>query len=285
MATVIQNVELKSFKGRAMIYFLYVILSIGAIVQFFPLVWLFLGTFKTNNELISAVPSFFPARWNVETYAEAFIKYDIWNNLYNTAFICISIIVVQTFTSTLAAFALSKVKPKCSNVVYMIMLGTQMFSATALLFPTYIMMTKMGLIGNKWSWVLCSSAWSYAIVLYKSFFDGIPKDLIEAAEIDGAGTFKQIMEIIIPLSKPVYTVCILNTFMAVYNDFLFPLMLLPEEKDWTLMIRIFRMSNGGDTPENIKYVLLFITCIPSIVFYMFAQKNIQEGISTSGIKG
>lgn len=282
---VIQNIELKSKRGKIIKSAIYIFLTVGALVQFFPLVWMFLGTFKTNNELISAVPTIFPEKWSLASYIEAFSKYKIWENLYNTFFICISIIVVQTVTSTLAAFSLSKLKPKCSGVVYMIIMGTQMFSATALLFPTYIMMSKMGLIGNKLSWILTSSAWAYAIVLYKSFFDSIPKDLIEAAQIDGAGTFKQLIHIMIPLSKPIYAVNILNTFMVVYNDFLFPLMLLPNEKDWTLMIRIFAMSNSENVPQNVMYVLLFVTCLPSIIFYLFAQKNIQEGISTSGLKG
>lgn len=282
---IIQNMELKSRTGKWALRAIYLILAIGACVQFFPLVWLFLGTFKTSGELISAVPSFFPKNWSFASYVEAFHKYNIWENIYNTVFVCVAIIVAQTFTSTLAAFALSKIKPKCSKVVYMIIIGTQMFSGTALLFPTYIMMTRLGLIGSKWSWILASSAWGYAILLYKSFFDGIPKDLIEASQIDGAGTFRQIANIIIPLSKPIYAVNILNTFMAVYNEFLLPTMLLPQEKDWTLMMRIFNMSSTGTVPENIKYVLLFVTCLPSIIFYLFAQKNIQQGISTSGLKG
>lgn len=283
--SVIQNIELKSGKGKWAIRFIYLFLIVWGIVQFFPLAWMFLGTFKSNSELISAVPVIFPEKWDLDGYIQAFTRYNVTKNLYNTFFICAAIILLQTFTSTLAAFSLSKVKPKCGGFIYMMFLGTQMFSATALLFPTYIMMSKMGMIGSKMSWVLASSAWGYAIVLYKSFFDSIPKDLIEASQIDGAGTFKQIINIIMPLSKPIYAVCILNTFMAVYNDFLFPLMLLPEEEDWTLMIRIYQMTKSGDIPENIQYVLLFITCLPSIIFYLFAQKNIQQGISTAGLKG
>lgn len=265
-------------------YLIYTVLSIGLIVQFLPIVWMFLGTFKTESELTSAIPSFLPETPSFENYKILFEKMNFWENILNTVFICISIIVVQTITSTLAAYSLSKVKPKCSGFLYMLILGTQMISGMALLFPTYIMMVKLGMIGNKLSWVLTSSAWGYAIVLYKSFFDSIPKDLMEAAKIDGAGTFQIILTIIFPLAKPVYAVCILNTFMAVYNDFVFPMMLLPDSKDWTLMMRVFALDKG-DSLISTLYAALFITCIPSIIFYLFAQKHIQEGISTSGIKG
>lgn len=282
---VIQNVELKSKKGRAFMTIVYTVLILYMFVQFAPLVWLALGTFKENKELISAVPSFLPKVWSTAAYAEVFSKYNVWGNIANTAIISGAIIVIQTVTSTLAAYSLSKMKPKCGGFLYMFILGTQMFTAIALMFPIYILMTKLGLIGNKWSWILSSSAWAYAIVLYKNFFDSIPADMIEAAQIDGAGHIKIILRIMLPLAKPIYAVCILNTFMSVYNDFLLPMMLLPNEKDWTLMMRIFAMNNNGDIKQNVMFVMLFITCIPSIVFYLFAQKYIQEGISTTGVKG
>lgn len=158
----------------------------------------------------------------------------------------------------------------------MFILGTQMFTAIALMFPIYILMTKLGLIGNKWSWILSSSAWAYAIVLYKNFFDSIPADMIEAAQIDGAGHIKIILRIMLPLAKPIYAVCILNTFMSVYNDFLFPMMLLPNEKDWTLMMRIFAMNNNGDIKQNVMFVMLFITCIPSIVVLVLTIPDVSE---------
>jgi multiple sugar transport system permease protein len=282
---IINEIERKKPKYRALDIALYTFLTIFAIVQFLPITWMALGTSKTNSELISAVPTIFPANWNADSYKEAFQRYSIGKNILNTLYICIAIIILQTFTSTLCAYALSKIKPKCGKFVYLTLLGTQMFSVTALLFPTYILFTKIGLIGTKWGWILSSGAWAYAIVLYKSFFDGIPDELIEAADIDGATTAQKILNIIIPLAKPVFAVNILNTFMAVYNDFLFPLMILPDEKDWTIMIRIFMMEKGGTTSLNVLYVLLFIACIPSILFYLIAQKQIQEGISTSGIKG
>ncbi len=279
---IIQDVEYKRKKWLK--YFIYTILSVGLIVQFLPLVWMFFGTFKTDQELTAAVPTILPNMWILENYKILFEKFDLWGNFLNTAVICISIIIIQTITSTLAAYSLSKVKPKCSGFLYMLILGTQMFSTMALLFPTYILMVEWGMIGNKMSWILTASAWAYAIVLYKSFFDSIPKDLMEAAKIDGAGTLQIILRIIFPLAKPVYAVCILNTFIAVYNDFVFPMMLLPDSKNWTLMMRVFALEKG-DVSVAILYTALFVCCVPSIIVFLFSQKHIQEGISTTGIKG
>ena len=284
MAIILES-ELKSKKTKLVYAVIYAFLAVFAVIQFMPLYWMIIGTFKTNIELQSAIPTIIPKMWTFEGYKDVFTNFNILQNILNTAFFCGSIILVQTITSTFAAFSLSRIKSWYNPFVYTLIIATQMISTTTLLFPTYILLTKWGLIGNKLSWVLMSSGWGYAIVLYKNFFDGIPKDLFEAAEIDGAGIFKQIWYIMIPLSKAIFAVNILNTFMAVYNDFLLPVMILPDEKDWTLMMRVFMMDKKGNVELNTMYVFLFVTTIPSILFYLLAQKNIVRGVSADGIKG
>ena len=195
------------------------------------------------------------------------------------------VIIVQVSTSAMAAYSLSKLKPKCGEAVYMLMLGTMMFSGTALMFPTYIMMSKIGLIGNKFAVVLSLSAWAYSVILFRGFFDGIPKDLIEAGYIDGANKFQTLIHVMLPLSKPIFAVNILNTFMAVYNEFVLSSMLLPDAKDWTLMIRLYLIQQNSSVPMNVIYVLLVVTVVPIILFYLLAQNYIAEGVTMTGIKG
>lgn len=284
MAILLES-ERKSKKSKVLYAANITFLSLLAVVQFMPLYWLFIGTFKTNTELQSAIPTFLPNAWLLDAYKKAFTSYNIWNNILNTIIMCGSIILLQTFTSTLAAYSLSKIKTKCSNFCYTFIIATQMISVTCLLFPTYILLVKFGLIGSRVSWMLTSSAWGYAIVLYKNFFDSIPHSLFESAEIDGAGIGRQIISILIPLSKPIFAVNILNTFMAVYNDFLLPTMILPNEDTWTLMMRVFMMDKGGTAEPSVMYVLLFLTTMPSILFYLLAQKNIVQGVASSGVKG
>ena len=283
--SVIQDIELKSKKGKRLYAGIFILLAVMVIVQFFPMFWMFLGTFKTDAELTSTIPTLFPERWNSLNYFEAFNKYDVWENLGNTAFIIVMILVIQLTNSILSAYALSVMKPRFGMAIQMAFLATMMFSGTALMFPLYIQMTQMGLIGSKWSLILSSSAWAYAIVWFKSFFDNIPRDLFEAAKIDGAHDLRILAKIVLPLSKPILSVMCVNTFMAVYNDTVFPLMLLPEQKDWTIMIRLFVLNTAGTPKPSHMYVLLVVATIPSLIIYMIAQKNLVEGVSTSGIKG
>ena len=282
---VMKSIELKTKKGKCISVLLVGFLSIGAVVQFLPLLWMILATFKTETELTSAIPHVFPATWSFKAYAEAFSKYHIMDNFFNTLIICASVVLLQVSNSAVAGYVLSKLKPRSGGFWYMMFLGTMMFSGTALMFPLYIMMTQLGLIGSKLALILSSSVWAYSIVLFKSFFDNIPQDLVEAASIDGASSLRIFVTMIIPLSKPVLAVNILNTFMAVYNDFLYPLMLLPNEKDWTVMMRLYMMDKLGSIPHNVIYVLMVAVVLPILVLYLFVQKHITEGVSTTGLKG
>ena len=282
---IIRDVELKTKKGRLVYRLIFVILVIGAFVQFFPLFWMILGTFKTDKELISAIPTLFPKRWSLAAYKNAFEAYDIWRNIGNTLVLCSVTIVLQISNSALSAYSLSKMRPRFGKQILLIILGTMMFSGAALMFPLYIMMADLGLLGSKWALILSSGAWAYTIFLFKNFFDNIPTDLMEAARIDGASNMRTFFSIVLPLSKAVFAVNILNSFMALYNDFLYPLMLLPDEKNWTIMIRIYNLDMVGRVQPTSMYVLLVTAVMPILLVYLLAQRNIAEGISTTGIKG
>lgn len=282
---VIQNIELKTKKGRLVYGCIFLLLAAGAVIQIFPFFWMIMGTFKTDTELISAIPSLFPEHWSLAAYKEAFSKYDLWKNIQNTVVLCVSVVVLQVGNSALTAYSLSKMHPRFGKQIMLAILATMMFSGTVLLFPLYIMMSSLHLIGSKMALILSSSVWAYTIYLFKNFFDNIPGELMESAKIDGAGNMHIFFKIVIPLSKPVFAVNILNTFMTVYNDFLYPLMLLPDEEDWTIMMRIFNIDSIGSAPPTHMYVLLVVAVIPILLFYLLAQRNIVEGISTTGLKG
>ena len=141
------------------------------------------------------------------------------------------------------------------------------------------------MIDNLWSLILSFSAWAWAIFILKSFFDGLPQDLLESARIDGASNARVLWSIIMPLSKPVYSVVILNTFMACYNQFIFPLILLPDSKNWTIMVRIYAIQGSSSATWNQIMVLLGCATVPVLICYIAAQKYIVQGISMSGLKG
>ncbi len=284
----LQTVELRSRKGKLTYGTIMGILCVGIPLQIFPYVWLMLSMFKSAREVRSIPPTFIPATWLWENIPDTFSRFHFGQNLWNSLFLCVAVILIQVSISTLAAYALSKLRPKGSKWVMTFFLGTMMINAQALAWPTYIMFTNffgVRMVDNMWSLILSFSAWAWAIFILKSFFDGLPHDLMESARIDGANNFRILTSIILPLSKPVYSVVILNTFMACYNQFMYPLILLPDSRNWTIMVRVYAIQGTGQTPWNQIMVLLGCATLPVLLVYIFAQKYIVQGISMSGLKG
>jgi multiple sugar transport system permease protein len=282
-------VETKSVKGKLTYWFIIAILCVGIPVQVFPYLWMLSGTLKTNREIMRAVPSLIPDNFLWSNIPKTISKYNLWQNFYNTMVLCGGTILIQCTISILAAYALAKLKPKGSKYVLLFFIGTMMINEQAIAIPSYLMFqnflgTGLNLINNFWSLLLAFSAWGWSIFLLKGFFDGLPSELMEAARIDGASALQMLIRIVLPLSQPVIAVVVLNTFMAVYNQFLFPLILLPESTRWTIMIRIFAAQKGTATWVD-SMVMLTYSTIPVLIVYFFAQKYIVQGISMTGLKG
>lgn len=281
----INKVEQLHGKGRFFKILIIVFLCIGVPFQIFPFVWTLLSAFKSNIEIIQSPPTFFPSKIMLDGFISAFKDIKIQNNLLNTFIICFGVILVQVTTSALAAYSLSKLKPKFGKIVLLYFLGTMMINAQALIFPSYLMVSQMKLINSKLSVVLIFSAWAYTLYLFKGFFDSVPNELIEAADIDGASKMQVFLHIIIPLSLSVVAVNILMTFMAVYNQFIFPFILLPDPSEWTIMVRIYAAQNSPTTSWNTIMSMLITATVPILALYLAAQKNIVEGVASTGIKG
>jgi len=284
----LQPVEMNSPKGKLTYRIIWAVLCIGIPLQVFPYLWMLSGTLKTNKEITRAIPSLIPDKFLWGNIPDTIVKFNLLNNLKNTAILCFGTIFIQCTISVLAAYALSRLKPRGSKYVLLFFVGTMMINEQAIAIPSYLMFQnffgRVNLINSFWSLLLAFSAWGWAVFLLKGFFDGMPNELMEASRIDGASAMQMLTTIVLPLSKPVLAVVILNTFMAVYNQFLFPLILLPESSKWTIMIRIFAAQKGQATWRD-TMILLTVSTIPVILVYMTAQKYIVQGITMTGLKG
>ena len=282
-------IERRTIKGKITYIAVLLILCAGVPLQVFPYLWMTSGVFKSNKEIMRAIPSLIPVKPVFDNIPKAFAKYNLWHNFGNTLILCLGTIVIQCGISVLAAYSLAKLRPRGSKWVLLFFVGTMMINEQAIAIPSYLMFqnflgTGKSLINNFWSLLLAFSAWGWVIFLLKGFFDGLPNELLESARIDGASAIGVLLTIVLPLSKPVLAVVVLNTFMAVYNQFLFPLILLPDSGLWTIMIRIYATQRGSATWTD-TMVLLTTATVPVLVVYLFAQRYIVQGITMTGLKG
>ena len=207
--------------------------------------------------------------------------------LKNTLILCILTVIGTVFSSALAAYGFARIPWRGRNKVFVIALATMMIPFPVVMVPIYCMFKAVGWIGSlRPLWVGSFLAGAFNVFLLRQFFMTIPKDLSDAARIDGCSEWRIFWQIILPLSKPSLMVIGLFQFMGTWNDFLGPLIYLTNQKDFTLALGLqFYQSQQGGTEWHYLMAASTLVVLPIIVLFFFTQKTFIEGISMTGIKG
>ncbi len=258
--------------------------------------------FKTINELNSTLntnyASFeditFPTEnidyYNFEERKSAIRKEFLWRNyamaldqmlsdarsLQNTAIYVMLAIFLAITVNPLAAYALSRFKPKFSYQIILLFMLTMAFPAMVMGIPNFLMLKNLSLLNTFWALVLPAAADGYFIFLLKGFFDSLPRELYESASLDGAGEFRLFWQFTLYLSKPILAVIALGAFNAAYRNFLFAFLVCQDQSMWTLMVHIYELMQRASS--GVGYAALVIAALPTLGVFIFFQNIIIEGI-------
>ena len=152
--------------------------------------------------------------------------------------------------------------------------------------PLYLTMNQLHLVDTLWAIILPHTAWGIVIFLFKGFFDQLPRELIQAARVDGASEFRTFYQIVIPMSVPIFTVVSVLTFLPVWNEFLWPLVVARSSANWTLTVALNNLQNQASiVSENMLMASGVISMIPLLIVFITCQKLIEKGASFTGVKG
>jgi multiple sugar transport system permease protein len=293
---------------------IYALLVLGSITFIIPLLWMISTGLKPIDQTMSMPPTWLPYRLYVDgrevTKVEA-EKYPAdkvvkkvsprWDNfakairamkmfptyLKNTLILCLLTVTGTVISSSLAAYGFSRIDWRGRNKVFMVALATMMVPFPVTMVPMYCLFRWLGWVGTlKPLWVGSFFAGAFNVFLLRQFFMTLPKDLSEAARIDGCSEFRIFWQIILPLCRPALMVVALFQFMYTWNDFLGPLIYLTKQEDYTLALGLqFFQSQFGGTEWHHLMAASTLVALPIIVLFFFTQKTFIEGISMTGIKG
>lgn len=225
-------------------------------------------------------------RWN--NFRDAIVKMKYFPlYLKNTLILCLLTVIGTVTSSALAAYGFARIPWRGRNKIFLLALATMMVPFPVIMVPVYSLFRELGWIGTlKPLWVSSFCAGAFNVFLLRQFFLTIPKDLSEAARIDGCSEFRIFWQIILPLSKPALMVVGLFQFMATWNDYMGPLIFLTDQKDFTLALGLqFFQSQHGGTEWHYLMAASTLIVLPVILLFFFTQKSFIEGISMTGIKG
>jgi multiple sugar transport system permease protein len=289
--TLISSTQLNRPRGR-IIYriVLTLVVVVFTLVFIGPLYFLFADGLKSTQEAIATPPTLYPHQFHPSTYIDAWNRLDVAKLLWNTVYYAFGALAFQLVFDVTAAYALSKLRPALGNVILFLMLATLMIPAMVLVVPLYVTVVNLpivhwNLVGSPAAIWLPSVANAFNIFLLKRFFDSIPTDYIDAAQIDGASRLAILWRIVLPISRPILGVVSIFGLVAVWKDFLWPLLVeygyTPTREN--LNVGIWQASTS--TPENLIIAASAMAAIPMIVFFLIFQRNIMVGLTAGGIRG
>ncbi|WP_269540082.1 carbohydrate ABC transporter permease [Cerasicoccus fimbriatus] len=267
---------------------LYVLLILGAIAFLAPFAWMVSTSLKPLNETMSIPPRWIPNEFLWENYPEAIEEMRFfWRYLANTVFLCVMTVLGTVLSSAVAAYGFSRIEWRGRDTVFFLVLATMMIPFPVVMVPIYTLFKVIGWTGTfKPLWVPTFFAGAFNVFLLRQFFLTLPKDLSEAARIDGCNEFQIFWHVILPLAKPALIVVALFQFMATWNDFLGPLIYLNDQQDMTLALGLQSyQSQGGGTSWNYLMAASTLIVLPVLVLFFFCQRYFIEGIATTGGKG
>ncbi|UQU66689.1 carbohydrate ABC transporter permease [Couchioplanes caeruleus] len=265
-------------------------LLVFTLVFLFPLYWMVTSAVKSPAEYAQSTPTFIPESWHPETYATAWTNMRIAKYFTNTVFYAVGGWLISLIVDVGVAYALSKLKPVFGRVVLGAMLASLMLPAAALLVPAYktvvdVPLFHVNLLNTPWALWLPAAANAFNVYVLKRFFDQIPNDLLDAAAIDGAGRLRQLWSIVLPLSRPVLGVTSIFIIVAMWKDFLWPLLVLQDPESQTLSVALARLANTSQVPPTELMAGLAIASVPMIVVFLIFQRSIIGGLSAGSLKG
>jgi multiple sugar transport system permease protein len=290
--TLISSAQLNRRSGKIAYRIVLTVVIVAFTLAFIgPLYFLFSDGLKSTQEAIATPPTLYPHHVYPSTYVQAWDRLDMARLLWNTLYYAFGALAFQLVFDVTAAYALSKLRPFLGNAILFLMLATLMIPATVLVIPQYVTMAAepivhWNLIGSPWAIWLPSVANAFNIFLLKRFFDSIPTDYIDAAQIDGASRIRILWRIVLPISRPIIGVVSIFGLVAVWKDFLWPLLAeygySPTRE--TLNVGIWQAANGA-TAQNLIIAASAMAAIPTIVFFLIFQRNIMSGLTSGGIRG
>jgi multiple sugar transport system permease protein len=297
---------------------IYAMLLLGAISFLMPLLLMISTGLKPIEQTMSAPPTWIPYKLYVQkngvlteikqaeagkypassivkkpaprwsNYAEAIKAMKMFPRyLRNTLILCVLTVIGTVISSSLAAYGFSRIEWRGRNGLFVLALATMMVPFPVTMVPIYSLFRWLGWIGTlRPLWVGSFFAGAFNVFLLRQFFMTLPKDLSEAARIDGCSEFRIFWQIILPLCKPALMVVGLFQFMYTWNDFMGPLIYLTNQNDFTLALGLqFFQSQTGGTEWHYLMAASTLVALPIIVLFFFTQKTFIEGISMTGIKG
>lgn len=265
--------------------FVYVVLILGSVLMIIPFLWMVSTSLKDKSQTLAYPPIWIPNPMHFENYAEAVTKFPFvqyfWNNIKVVGLITLGTIV----TSTMAGYAFARMRFKGRDALFMVVLGMMMIPGQVTMIPVFLLVKRLGMINSHSSLIIPSMVSAFNIFLMRQYFITLPRNLEDAAYVDGCKPLGIFFKIFLPLAgPPISALCVL-TVAGSWNSFMWPLILISDKSKQMLSVGLLQFTNQYGSDTHLMMAAATLTLLPLMILYLFTQKYFIEGIAFSGSKG
>jgi len=260
-----------------------VVVVIGAAAMFFPFLWMVSTSLSSDANVFATPPRLFNS--DLSSYRRLLSDFPIVRWGINSAAIAVLGTALQVGTSAMAAYGFARLEFRGREILFGVYLATLMIPFQVLVVPLFIEARYLGIIDTIPALLLPSIAWPFGVFLFRQSFRALPRELEEAAFVEGAGHWTVFRRIILPLSKPILATGAVLSFMGIWNAFLWPLVAVNSQELMTLPLGIANLQGRFVTQWNLVLAGATLSVLPIVAVYLFVQRFVIEGVASTGIKG
>jgi raffinose/stachyose/melibiose transport system permease protein len=261
-------------------------LFLATILILIPIYYFVVGAFKPRIDIVKFPLVLTPQMFSWSNFAYSIKKMKIFESLANTGFITLGALFMLVFFSSLAGFAIARVRHRLFQVYYSMTLALMVIPFIGALIPIVVLIRNLNMIGSLWSALLIQAAWNmpFAVFLYTGFMKTLPKELEEAAYIDGCSMFRVYYRIFLPLLTPVTATCCIRCGIGIWNDYLVSASLLSSVRQPTLMVAVYSFFGQYVSEYGYAFAGIIMASLPVILMFVFLQKYFIKGIAAGAVK-
>ena len=263
----------------------YLLLSLGALAMIVPFIWMLSTSLKEPSQVFSYPPKWIPQALAFKNYLKTWTLVPFGRFFINSLLVAVWVTFGQLLTSSLAAYSFARLRFPGRDTLFIIFLGTMMVPFQVTMIPVYILMRELGWVDTYYALIIPNLFSAYGCFLLRQFFLTIPTELEDAAKIDGGSYLTIYSKIILPLAKPALATLGVFTFMASWNSFIWPLIVVNSIEMQTLPLGLASFQGLYTTDWTLLMAGTVIALIPVLIIFIFAQRFFIEGITLSGVKG
>ena len=272
-------------KARLGVLALYLALVTGALLALGPMLWMLAASFMPTGEANSYPPRLLPTSPTLEHYQTLFTRLDLGRNLLNSAIVALTVTGLSLLINSMAGYALAKLRFRMRERLFRTLSTGLLLPVQVSMLPLFLMFKELGLINTYWGVIIPSLASIFGIFLIRQYTLALPDDLLDAARIDGAGELRIFWTIVLPLLKPILVTFGVFMFLAMWNDFMWPLIVLSDQHRYTLPVALANLVGEHVQDTELMMAGAVITVLPVMLAFLFLQRYYIQGVMAGSVKG